>query len=211
MIGITLSSFNSATREATLQRLLAAEGLGDAKPHRSPTGKPYLEAASGAASGLAITHVRKGPTPISIMAISREALLGLDAEFWPEANADMAFLHSIAAPEDAPLIKQLASTGRDAATFLWVIKEAALKASGEVMTDPRCISVELSPNGHFWAATSRSSAKPVAEACVHIWRFSARDWEGPGLVAIGFSGAAAKPARLEAWEIKARGLSLLEF
>ena len=150
---------------------------------RSTTGKPYIECTDGKARGLAIAHIRQAMPPFSVMAVADEPLIGLDAELWPTAT-DAAFLTSVAAPEDTSLIKHIVALSRDPATFLWVAKEAALKASGEVMVDPRNISVELSPNGHFCAATSVRSSAPMAQTNIRIWRFNVKGSNADGLLAL---------------------------
>ena len=208
MLGITLQSFTPDTRETTLQHLLGHENLNGATAQRAENGKPYLLASGGMRAGLAICHIRKSVPPLSLMAVSHEAQLGLDAEVWPSAHADLAFLNLIAANEDAELIQRLRTTGRDAATFLWVIKESALKASGEVMTDPRNVSIEASTNGHFWASASRAATGPVTEAFVRVWQFNLKGWSEPSLVAVALSGPAAKAARRNGISLEAVGLHL---
>jgi len=189
MLDIYLATFTALSRKPTLARLLAPAGFGTAEEKRSSTGKPFLESPDGKAHGLAIAHVRQATPSFSVMAVTDDPLIGLDAELWPTA-IDAAFLASVAAPEDAALIKRITALGRDPATFLWVAKEAALKASGEVMVDPRNISVELSPNGHFCAATSARASGPVAQAHIRIWRFNVKGSNAVGLLALA---ATAQP------------------
>jgi phosphopantetheinyl transferase len=183
MLDIHLATFTTASRKPTLARLLEAAHLSHAVEKRSATGKPYLEGQDAMPHGLSISHLRKATPAFSVMAVANEPQIGVDMEFWP-SESDTDFLASIAANEDSTLIKRIAALGRDPATFLWVAKEAALKASGEVMLDPRNISVELSPNGHLCAATSARASAPVAQAHIRIWRFEVRDSNSVSLLAL---------------------------
>ncbi len=183
MLDIHLATFTATSRKPTLARLISAAGLPAAVAVKSPTGKPYLRAADGTSHGLAIAHLRKTNPSFSAMAVATKTQIGIDIELWPTAT-DQAFLASIAAPEDAPLIKRITALGQDPATFLWVAKEAALKASGEVMVDPRNISVKLLQNGHFYAATSASATAPVAQTHIRIWRFKVKGSNAATLLAL---------------------------
>ncbi len=168
MTKIHIAIFTAENRKAILAALLVQCGLRGFEAKTATSGKPYLQAADGSLAGLAITHVRKAEPPISIMAVSENPALGLDAEVWPEVT-DATFLASILAPEDAALIAKARQQGRDPATLLWVLKEAALKASGEVMHDPRQITVGVSPKGHIQATISAAATAPLPRC--KLWVF----------------------------------------
>ena len=185
---IRIATFTQSTRSATLAELIAAHGLAGFEPQKSESGKPYLRAVDGRMAGLAICHVRKATPPFSVMAVSDEAAIGLDAEVWPKLASDEAFLRSIAAPEDAPLIAYARKANRDPATLLWVLKEAALKASGEVMTDPRHITVSLSPNGHIEASTSAAATAPLPRSKLRIFELSTKTNVRGVILVAGISG-----------------------
>ena len=185
---IRIATFTQSTRSATLAELIAAHGLAGFEPQKSESGKPYLRAADGRMAGLAICHVRKATAPFSVMAVSDEAAIGLDAEVWPKLASDEAFLRSIAAPEDAPLIASVRKAHRDPATLLWVLKEAVLKASGEVMTDPRHITVSLSPNGHIEASTSAAATAPLPRSILSLFELSSKTTERGVILAVGTAG-----------------------
>jgi hypothetical protein len=187
MPGISLAPFTPNTRSATLARLLALYGLPGAVESTGPEGKPFLQMPDGSRRGLAITHLRKAKMPLSLIAVAEKPMFAIDAEFWPRAATDETFLNAISSLEDAGVVARLKASGRDAGTALWVIKEAALKASGEVMIEPRNISVELSPNGHYWAATSASATAPVPTAKVGLWRFKLMNSSQSGVLAVAFA------------------------
>ena len=165
---IRIATFTADNRSATLAKLLRAHGLENFEPRRAETGKPYLLAADGSLAGLAISHVRGPGTSCSFMAVSDVATLGIDAAVWPQPGADEIFLASIAAPEDAALIAKCRAAGRDPATLLWVLKEAALKAHGEVMTDPRHITVGLSTNGQIHALLNSAARAPLPRSKLRV-------------------------------------------
>jgi len=187
MPGILLAPFTNNTRSAILARLLTLHGLPGAVESKGPEGKPFLQMPDGSRRGLAITHLRETKMPLSLMAVADEPMFAIDAEAWPRAVTDETFLNAIAAPEDVAVIARLKARGRDAGTALWAIKEAALKASGEVMNEPRNISVELSPNGHYWAATSASATAPVPTAKVGLWHCKMLNSSQSGLLAVAFA------------------------
>ena len=169
---IRIASFTESNRSSILAELMQAHGLTGFTPMRAETGKPYLQGPSGSKAGLAVSHVRTAAAPFSLMAVSDEPSLGIDAEAWREGQTDEVFLQSIAAPEDAPLIACLRKKGRDPATLLWVLKEAALKAGGEVMVDPRHLTVGLSTNGHIEASSSATSTAPLLGSNLQLFELS---------------------------------------
>ena len=187
MPGISLAPFTPDTRSAILARLLVLHGLPGAVEGTGPEGKPFLQMPDGSLRGLAVTHLHKAKMPLSLMAVAEMPMFAIDAEVWPSAVTDETFLNTISALEDVGVIARLKASGRDAGTALWAIKEAALKASGEVMNEPRNISVEPSPNGHYWAATSALATAPIPTAKVGLWRFKLMNSSQSGILAVAFA------------------------
>ena len=113
----------------------------------------------------------------------------------------------VAAPEDTAVVSRISAQGRDAATWLWVAKEAALKAHGEVLVDPKNIYVQMSSEGHWMAATSAAAKAPVAPAIMRIWHFSSNGQEA--LLAIALGGQFGKPRPSpKNWRLIGQDLSL---
>ena len=125
MTQIHIATFTADNRSAILAELLKLQGLVNFEPQRAHSVKPFLRDNDGRQAGLAISHVRKTTHPCSIMAVSRVAALGIDAEAWPNGGTDQKFLASIAAAEDNNIIDKVQAVARDPATLLWVLKEAA--------------------------------------------------------------------------------------
>ncbi len=196
---IHLATFTAESRSSTLARLLERACIPHAAVKRTATGKPYLEARDGALYGLAITHLRKASPPLSFMAVGSEPLLGIDTEIWPK-ETDAAFLDMVTTPEDKAAVAHISAQGRDAATWLWVAKEAALKACGEVLVDPKNISVKMSSDGHLLTSTSRAAKTPIGPALMRIWRFSANGQEALLAIAIGHEPGKARQGP-ETWRL----------
>jgi hypothetical protein len=64
----------------------------------------------------------------------------------------------------------LGSNGNDAGIVLWVLKEAALKCTGEVMTDPPHLAVAHVSRNLFRVKSSASAGAPHPEidVCLHV-------------------------------------------
>ena len=165
MIDVQLACFDRSSRDAILSRLVEHEAH---RISRSNTGQPQLFLKSGQQFGFSITHVRKGLRPISLMAVAPGFQIGIDAENWPLDEADPAFLASVASDEDKAILAKLSHLKYDLARLLWVVKEAALKASGNVMVDPRELAVEMSHLGHIKVSTTRRTSAPFEEIGVRI-------------------------------------------
>ncbi len=188
MIELQLVCFDVSSRDAILSRLVKRQ------PHdvlRSHTGQPQLFLKSGQQLGFSITHVRKGKRPVSLMAVATGLQIGIDAENWPLVEADPAFLASVASFEDSAILAKLSYIKYDLARFLWVVKEAALKASGEVMTDPRDLAVKMSRNGHIKVSTSRRATAPFEEIGVRILQLRPREGDETVLLAVAAAGTGA--------------------
>ena len=172
---ITIAIFNAFNRESV---------LGGAKIIRDEKGKPYRRLSANVVAGVSFTHVRQARPPFSLVAMCNNPHIGIDAEIWPLGKADPAFLDSVASFEDRPILARLGHLNYDPARFLWVVKEAALKASGEVMIDPRDLAVEMSHNGHIKVSSTRRASAPFAEIGVRILQLKPREGDETVLLAI---------------------------
>ena len=173
MVDIHLTAFSAETRERALARMISDLGLTHANLIRDDYYKPFLQTPDGQIFGLGVTHIRKVAKPFSLMAASTCPQLGLDAEVWNLAPRDDVFLKSVMATEEAKLAQAANARGLDAGVFLWVGKEAALKASGTVMVDPRHLALrQLGPN-HFRAEPSKAATAPITPANVWFYTYTA--------------------------------------
>ena len=185
---IHIATFTADNRSATLAELIKAQDLENYEPQKAESGKPFLQDIDGRQVGLAISHVRRATPPFSIMAICEMAALGIDAEAWPNGGIDETFLTSIAAPEDVNIIAKALAAGRDPATLIWVLKEAALKASGDVMTDPRHLTVGPSINGHIQASASSSASAPLLRCMLRAFEMRTNATEQCIIVGVAIAG-----------------------
>lgn len=185
---IHLAPFTKITRQQVQSELAAALGRPDAAVSKAETGKPFLKTADGSMLGLSISHVRRATSPLSFMAVTDRADFAIDAESWPAHQESSAFLTSVMTTEDRPLVGKLAGLMVDPAISLWAIKESALKASGEVMNDPRHLSATLSRNGHIWVESSRAASRPLPAAQVSLWKFIPESNQPAILLALAFVG-----------------------
>ena len=184
---IHIATFTAENSSATLAELTKAQGLGKFEPQKAESGKPFLQDIDGRQAGLAISHVRRATPPFSIMAVCEMATLGIDAEAWPKGGADEPFLTSIAAAEDANIITKALAAGRNPTTLLWVLKEAALKASGDVMMDPRHLTVGQSTNGHIQASASSVATAPLLRCMLRVFEMHTNATEQSIILAVGIA------------------------
>jgi 4'-phosphopantetheinyl transferase superfamily len=143
---------------------------------REPSGKQKIGFSDGRIWHCNFSRVRNALKPFGLLAISAEAELGIDVEVWPDSVADRDFLASISTPEDSHVIRSLEGFNRDAGIALWVIKEAALKCSGEVMTDPRHLAVSEFRDGFFRIGPSSLAGAPVPNVVVTLFQMKAPTW-----------------------------------
>jgi 4'-phosphopantetheinyl transferase superfamily len=143
---------------------------------REPNGKQKLECDDGRKWHCNFSRVRNAPQIFGVVAISNETELGIDVEVWPETAADPDFLDSISTSEDAGAIQSLARLNRDAGIALWVIKEAALKCSGDVMIDPRHLTVSEFRDGIYRIGPSLLAGAPVPDVTVALFQMRALKW-----------------------------------
>jgi phosphopantetheinyl transferase len=164
------SEFCLDIRLAFYDAFKVAELLDGAELLRNHNGKPYLLHHGARISGISFTHVRQ-PLPLfSLVALCDDPHVGIDAEVWPKDASDVAFLTSVASDEDASVVRKIENLNFDAARFLWVAKEAALKASGEVMVDPRGMAVELLKKNYIRVSAARRALAPFAEMRLRVFK-----------------------------------------
>jgi len=161
---IHLACFRQGERETALAQLLAASNSGAATADRTASGKPFLRNSQDGVSGLSYSHVRCASGNISFVATAPQPTFAIDVEVYPSTAEDQNFTNSIATVEDASFIRFLRAQGLNAGTVLWMAKEAALKANGEVMSDPRNIAISRLPDGSYHASTAKSGTAPIAPA-----------------------------------------------
>lgn len=186
---IHLASFTKLTRLQVQNELAAAVGLSGATLSKAETGKPYLKSPDGKRMGVSISHIRRQSYPVSLMAVAERSDFAIDAESWPTNVGSSAFLTSIMTPEDKPLVASLSAIAADPSVLLWATKEAALKASGDVMNDPRHLSASLSRNGHILVKPSTTASAPMAAAEVRLYKLNLEPVQTAILLALAFTEA----------------------
>ncbi len=168
-------------RTEILRELLQAAGQSDAETVRllrQTNGKQKVECADGRTWHCNFSRVRNAPQIFGLIAVSDETELGIDVEVWPEIAADPDFLDSISTSEDACAIQSLVRLNRDAGIALWVVKEAALKCSGDVMIDPRHLAVSEFREGIYRIGPSLLAGAPVPDVIVGLFQIRALKWPG---------------------------------
>jgi phosphopantetheinyl transferase len=173
MVDIHLTAFSAETRERALAQMASELGITHPTLIRDDYYKPFLQTPDGQIFGLGVTHIRKVAKPFSLMAASTCPQLGLDAEVWNLAPRDDVFLKSVMATEEAKLAQAVNARGQDAGLLLWVGKEAALKAHGLTMVDPRHLALRQMGSNHFRAEPSRAATAPITPANVWFYTFTA--------------------------------------
>nr|WP_281409318.1 4'-phosphopantetheinyl transferase superfamily protein [Microvirga terricola] len=129
----------------------------DLRFETAPSGKPFL--SDGPFFNLSHSGDR------ILIAISQRFDLGLDIEHLTDAPDALS---AALAEEDQKLLPSLSDSRGHAETILWSIKEAALKLTGEVMVDPRHLSVERRRGGGFRIVPARAAKAPLPEIFVHL-------------------------------------------
>ena len=158
-------------RAQALSELLAASGLerlGFLGLGWLESGKPFLKFNDPQRAGYSLSKFRSGNKVSAVMALCSGHDIGVDAEIWPQPSDDPGFLASIAAPEDQKAVEVLQDWGPDAATALWVIKEAALKCCDEVAIDPRHVSVTPAKAGLWLVTPGRLAGRPFPPMTVQM-------------------------------------------
>ncbi|WP_112663396.1 4'-phosphopantetheinyl transferase family protein [Microvirga flavescens] len=105
-------------------------------------------------------------TCVAISSSDRE--VGLDIELLPSEEIQAGFLSAAIADEETDLLPHLSANRSQAETILWSIKEAALKLTGEVMTDPRHLAVTRLRDKDFLLDASMTASAPVRRAFVQL-------------------------------------------
>ena len=139
---------------------------------RNDFGKPYL-ALDEPLIGYSFSNARFAGGSFGVIALVEGAEIGVDVEFWPRRPSDKVFLETVAAPEDEAVLRILGTQGYDAGLALWVIKEAALKCSGDVMVDPHQLAVSQSRNNELQVGPSSAAGAPVPEFRVALFELRA--------------------------------------
>ena len=134
---------------------------------RAVGGKPLLQVSASGHFGFSRSHARD--SGLTLLGLVRGHDIGVDIEHWPQGGCNLAFLESVASPEDAKAVAKLGATGRDVGVALWVIKEAALKCTGEVMTDPRDLAVHRQKNGVYRVRSANRASAPHPEIDVRLF------------------------------------------
>ena len=132
------------------------------------SGKLFLLNSMAQKVGISISYARKAKENFSLMGLTSAGELGIDVEYWPKRISDSDFLHTIASDEDAQVLTLFRRSGHDVGIALWAIKEAALKCSGEVMTDPRCLRVSSMTGDIFRVSTSVLATAPLPDVDVRL-------------------------------------------
>ena len=136
---------------------------------RAPNGKPVLDVTSHSAIGFSRSYARIVGAEFTAVAVVQGCDIGIDIEAWSQKKAEDAFLETIASHEEKLALAHLAADGRDAGVALWVIKEAALKCTGEVMLDPLDLAVSLTKKGVFEVRSSRRAHAPHPDIDVRLF------------------------------------------
>ncbi len=173
---------------------------------RTATGKPFLVFKTARNIGYSLSHARDIE---AIALLNEERDIGIDLEVLPAQKDNPDFLETVACPEDVSTLKRLGGTGYDAGIALWVIKEAALKCTGDVMTDPRHISVTNITKNLYRVRPSALANAPQPEIDVALYILLK---EIVFLLAVAMPAGALKDARkFRSVEFSAPGWTISEF
>ena len=165
-------------RHLVLAELLAQRGIENFKPEqlkRDDFGKPYLDLEESLI-GYSFSNARFDGGSFGLMALADGSAIGIDVELWPKRSGNQVFVESVAAPEDDVILRGLGMGGYDAGLALWVIKEAALKCSGEVMVDPRNLAVSQYRDGPFRVSPSLLAGAALQEFSVALFELRVEKW-----------------------------------
>lgn len=144
----------------------------EARIARQPNGKPFIQCGSiTAAVGIGISRARVIDGEFAAITMIEQRDIGLDIEPLNQPATNAAFQDSISSPEDLDARRRLTSLGLDDGLGLWCIKEAALKGSGDVLTDPRDLAVRYR-NGLWLVQPSLRASAPTPDFDVVLFRLS---------------------------------------
>lgn len=148
-------------------------------------GKPRLICENEHLIGYSVSHARGIAKSIELIAVAENCDIGLDAEFWPSQTNDSDLLNSIACVADGKAIEKVGYADVDAGVALWIIKEAALKYSGDVDIAPQQLEVTAHRNGKFSVKSAARSLVPHCEVDVYLYLLNDLDAQrSPMLVGI---------------------------
>jgi phosphopantetheinyl transferase len=167
---VFISLSHRADRQSNLRLAFEYAGIDFLRLEKiiqAENGKPYLVLNGLSKVGFSVSHCKETEM-IALLDEDRE--IGIDLEVWPQREADPAFLQTVASVDDRKALVKLQSHGNDAGIALWVLKEAALKCTGEVMTDPLQLSVAHVSRNLFRVKSSASAGAPHPEidVCLHV-------------------------------------------
>lgn len=167
---VFISLTNSADRHINLRRAFEHAEIDFSRFEtliQANNGKPVLVLLQLGKLGFSVSHCNETEM-IALLDEDRE--IGIDLEAWLQREADPAFLQTVASSEDRKAVAMLGSNGNDAGIALWVLKEAALKCTGEVMTDPLHLAV-VHVSGNLFKVKSSARAMaphPEIDVCLHV-------------------------------------------
>jgi phosphopantetheinyl transferase len=170
MKSVFISLSKSVDRQINLRGAFECAGIDHSRFERmsqAENGKPILVLDMSFKVGFSVSHCKEAEM---IAMLDEEREIGIDLEVWPQNETESAFLETVASAEDYRLLPMLSSNGRDAGIGLWVLKEAALKCTGEVMTNPIDLSVAHLSRNLFRVKSSASATAPHPEidVCLHL-------------------------------------------
>jgi phosphopantetheinyl transferase len=165
---ILVSFANRADRQDNLRKAFVFAGIDVSKfvkVAHAKNGKPFLVLDRPTNIGYSLSHSHD----IEVIALlDEEREIGIDLEAWPQRGADPVFLETVASAEDDKTLKILGQSGYDAGIALWVLKEAVLKCTGDVKTDPRDLSVSHESQNIFRVRSSATARSPHPEIDVSL-------------------------------------------
>ena len=176
-------------RDALIKEMLGFMGIENREflLRRDTNGKPRLTVLDGSFVGYAQSHARGSQPMTSLIAMVKGREIGVDVEIWPLQSAGPDFLKTVSCTEDRAALKLLGKSGRDAAIALWVIKEAALKCTGEVMTDPLDLAVSIVSPDLFRIENSDCASSPHPQIDVRLFELTSGQMAGGITLLVGIA------------------------
>jgi phosphopantetheinyl transferase len=163
--------------ESSIRQALGAVGLTSDQAfeiRRAPNGKPWIDFEHTQVVGFSPSYTQLEGRKLALIALVHGQDIGVDVELWPDDKADKAFLDTVAAAEDTGTLVSLSKSSHDAGVALWVIKEAALKCTGDVMTDPRDLAVTARRDGLYRVSPSMRANAPHPDIDVALYSLQSK-------------------------------------
>ncbi len=181
-----------SSRNALINGILGFMGFKNPEFSLLPdaNGKPQMIMPDETIVGYAHSHVRGLKSTLSLIGIVRGREIGVDVEPWPAQAADPDLLKTVSCAQDSAALILLGKSGRDAAIALWVIKEAALKCTGEVMVDPCDLVVSIVSPDLFRVDSSDRASAPHPQIDVRLLEITVRQRAGAITLIVGIALAA---------------------